>query len=46
MPVIFAAILIMWSSIYLKRHTINELIGGMLVNVIAFTCSLIITTLV
>lgn len=45
-PVIFAAILIMWSSIYLKRHTINELIGGMLVNVIAFTCSLIITTLV
>lgn len=45
-PVIFAAILIIWASIYLKRHTIKELIGGMLVNVIAFTCSLIITTLV
>lgn len=41
-PSLLTAALIIWSSIYLKRHTIKELAGGMLVNLIAFTLSVII----
>lgn len=41
-PSLLVAVLIIWSSIYLKRHTAKELLGGVLVNVIAFAFSLII----
>lgn len=36
------AALIIWSSICLKRHTIKELAGGILANIIAFIFSVII----
>lgn len=44
-PSLLIASLIIWSSIYLKRHTIKELVGGILVNILAFTFSIIITAL-
>ncbi len=37
-------VFIVWSSIYLKRHTIKELAAGMLVNILAFAVSIIIIT--
>lgn len=43
-PSLIIAALIVWSSIYLKRHTIKELAGGILVNIIAFIFSVIIVT--
>lgn len=43
-PSFLIAALIIWSSIYLKRHTIKELAGGMLVNILAFIFSVIIVT--
>ena len=43
-PSLIIAALIVWSSIYLKRHTIKELAGGILVNIIAFILSVIIVT--
>lgn len=43
-PSLIIAALIVWSSIYLKRHTIKELAGGILVNIIAFILSVIIIT--
>lgn len=43
-PSLLIAALIIWSSLYLKRHTIKELDGGMLVNILAFIFSVIIVT--
>lgn len=43
-PSLIIAALIVWSSICLKRHTIKELAGGILVNIIAFILSVIIIT--
>ena len=43
-PSLLIAALIIWSSLYLKRHTIKELAGGMLVNILAFIFSVIIVT--
>lgn len=43
-PALIIAALIIWSSICLKRHTIKELAGGILVNIIAFIFSVIIVT--
>ena len=43
-PSLIIAALIVWSSICLKRHTIKELAGGILVNIIAFILSVIIVT--
>lgn len=43
-PSLIIAALIVWSSIYLKRHTIKELAGGILGNIIAFILSVIIIT--
>ena len=37
-------VFIVWSSIYLKRHTIKELAAGMLVNILAYAVSIIIIT--
>ena len=37
-------VFIVWSSIYLKRHTIKELAAVMLVNILAFAVSIIIIT--
>ena len=37
-------VFIVWSSIYLKRHTIKDLAAGMLVNILAFAVSIIIIT--
>lgn len=45
-PSLFIAALIIWSSLYLKRHTAKELTGGILVNVISFIISQIIIILV
>ncbi len=45
-PSLIIASLIVWSSIFLKRHTAKELAGGIFVNVIAFTLSWIIISLV
>lgn len=42
--VLIIAVLIVWASVYLKRHTIKELVGGILVNIIAFIFSIIIIT--
>jgi len=33
-------VIICWSSLYLKRHTIFEVIGGTACSAVAFTCSL------
>lgn len=41
-PSLIIAALIVWSSIYLKRHTIKELAGGILVNINVFILSVII----
>ena len=38
------AVLIVWASVYLKRHTIKELVGGIVVNILAFIFSVIIIT--
>lgn len=38
------AVFIVWASVYLKRHTIKELAGGILVNILAFVFSVIIIT--
>ena len=43
-PALVIAVFIVWSSIYLKRHTIKELAVGMLVNILAFAVSIIIIT--
>ena len=45
-PCFVIAALIIWSSIYLKRHTAKELIGGIVVCLFSFALSLLITTLV
>lgn len=42
--VLIIDVLIVWASVYLKRHTIKELVGGILVNIIAFIFSIIIIT--
>ena len=34
-PALIIAVLIVWASVYLKRHTIKELAGGILVNILA-----------
>lgn len=44
-PSLFIAILIVWSSVYLKRHTLQELAGGMIVSVFAFIISLTLITI-
>lgn len=41
-PALIIAVLIVWASVYLKRHTIKELAGGILVNILAFIFSVII----
>lgn len=43
-PALFIAILIVWSLVYLKRHTLKELAGGMIVSVFAFIISLTLIT--
>lgn len=43
-PALIIAVLIVWASVYLKRHTIKELAGGILVNILAFIFSVIIIT--
>lgn len=43
-PVLIIAALIVWASLYLKRHTIKELAGGILVNILAFIISVMIIT--
>lgn len=43
-PALFIAILIVWSLVYLKRHTLKELAGGMIVSVLAFIISLTLIT--
>ena len=45
-PALIIAALIVWASVYLKRHTIKELAGGILVNILAFIFSVIIITLI
>ncbi len=45
-PCFVIAALIIWSSIYLKRHTAKELVGGIVVCLLSFALSLLITTLV
>lgn len=44
-PAIFIAILIVWSSVYLRRHTIQELTGGMIVSIVAFIIAYTLITL-
>lgn len=43
-PALFITILIVWSSVCLKRHTLKELAGGMIVSVFAFIISLTLIT--
>lgn len=43
-PALFITILIVWSSVYLKRHTLKELAGGMIVSVFAFIISYTLIT--
>lgn len=43
-PALFIAILIVWSSVYLKRHTLKEVAGGMIVSVFAFIISYTLIT--
>ena len=43
-PSLFIAILIVWSSVYLKRHTLKELAGGMIVNIFSFIISFTLIT--
>lgn len=43
-PALFIAILIVWSSVYLKRHTLKELAGDMIVSVFAFIISYTLIT--
>lgn len=43
-PALFIAILIVWSSVYLKIHTLKELAGGMIVSVFAFIISYTLIT--
>mgnify|MGYP002672864937 CR=1 FL=1 len=43
-PPVFIAILIVWSSVYLKRHTLKELAGGMIVNIFSFIISFTLIT--
>ena len=45
-PCLVIAALIIWSSIYLKRHTVKEIVGGIVVCLLSFTLSLVITTFV
>lgn len=45
-PCLVIAALIIWSSIYLKRHTVKEIVGGIVVCLLLFTLSLVITTFV
>lgn len=45
-PCLVSAALIIWSSIYLKRHTVKEIVGGIVVCLLSFTLSLVITTFV
>ena len=45
-PCLLVAALIIWSSIYLKRHTAKELIGGIVVCLFSFALSLFLITLV
>lgn len=43
-PCLVIAGLIVWSSIYLKRHTLKELVGGMVSCLLAFGLSMILTS--
>ncbi len=45
-PCLLVAALIIWSSVYLKRHTAKELIGGIVVCLLSFALSLFLITLV
>ena len=45
-PCLVIAALIIWSSIYLKRHTAKEIVGGIVVCLLSFALSLVITTFV
>jgi len=45
-PCVLLAVLIFWSSIYLKRHTTKELIAGILVCFISFCLSLMFVNLI
>ena len=45
-PCLVIAALIIWSSIYLKRHTVKEIVGGIVVCLLSFALSLVITTFV
>lgn len=45
-PCLLIAALIIWSSIYLKRHTVKELTGGIVVCLFSFALSLFLITLV
>ena len=45
-PCLVIAAIIIWSSIYLKRHTVKEIVGGIVVCLLSFTLSLVITTFV
>lgn len=41
LPCLVIAGLIVWSSLYLKRHTIKELVGGIVVCLLSFALSLV-----
>lgn len=45
LPCVAAAALILWSSLYMKRHTAKELLGGMGVCVVAFTLAMLVLQL-
>lgn len=45
-PCLLVAALIIWSSVYLKRHTAKELTGGIVVCLFSFVLSLFLITLV
>lgn len=45
-PCLLIAVLIIWSSVYLKRHTAKELAGGIVVCLCSFALSLFLITFV
>ncbi len=42
-PCVIAALLIGWASIYLKRHTLRDFVTGMIICVVAFFLSFLLT---
>lgn len=44
-PCIIIALIVAWSSIVLKRHTVKQLIGGMAACIVSFTISFLIIKL-